>query len=254
MSVGALSSYSLTSACASAAAGRMARGEGVGLELVPARVERRSGPKTNVNTGSARKNRRAQRRAGRRRRHAEAFVEPGRRGEPGEQRQEGERDGRRPQHALHHVPELEVAELVRQHRLDLVRCKPLEQRVEEDDAPGAPEAREERVAVARAARAVHHEEPAAREAAAAEQRLDRLARGAFGQRRELVEQRRDHGGVEREQRNWNAGPASQAQIHHQRRPPRCISHRTAPRAEAQRRGDQDALARGRRARARASSG
>ena len=67
----------------------------------------------------------------------------------------------------------EVAELVREHRLDLVGREAREQRVEEDDALGAAEAGEERVAVARAARAVHHEQAAVREAAAREQRLDR---------------------------------------------------------------------------------
>ena len=95
---------------------------------------------------------------------------------------------------------------MRQHRLDFVRRKPLEQRVEEDDAPRAPEAREERVAVAGAPRAVHHEEAAVLEADTVEQRLDRGARRTFGQRRELVEQRSDHGGVEREEQELEPDP------------------------------------------------
>ena len=56
------------------------------------------------------------------------------------------------------MPQLEVAELVREHRLDLVGLQRCEQRIEEDDAPRGAEAGEEGIAVARPRRAVHHEQ------------------------------------------------------------------------------------------------
>ncbi len=69
-----------------------------------------------------------------------------------------------------------------------------------------PKPGEEGVAVARATRSVHDVETAVGEAAAREQRLDRVARGTRRQRRELVEQRRDHGGVERQQQELERDP------------------------------------------------
>src|SRR5258708_38326417 len=92
----------------------------------------------------------------------------------------------------------EMAELVRENGLDFFRGKTREQGVEEHDSLGAAESGEERVAMARSARAVHHEETFVREAAARKQRLDRRARGTFGQRRKFVEQRRDNRRVERQ--------------------------------------------------------
>ena len=68
---------------------------------------------------------------------------------------------------LHDVAELEVAELVRQHRLDLAGRQPGEQGVEEDDALGRAEAGEVGVGVRRAAAAVHHEQALGGEAGSA---------------------------------------------------------------------------------------
>ena len=174
---------------------RVLRGERVGLELVPARVqrrERRQHEREHRQHEEEQDQRHAgavHRRAARRGLRRTTATRRATRGA-----REGERRRGHPQHALQHVLQLEVAELVREHGLDLVRRQALEQRVEEHDALRAAESGEERVAVARAARAVHHEQAAVGETAAREQRLDRVARRACGQRRELVEERRDHVG------------------------------------------------------------
>jgi len=65
-----------------------------------------------------------------------------------------------------------MAELVRQHRLDLRVGETLEQRVEEHDALVPADAGEVGVAVARAPRVVHDEYPLGGEAAARQQRFD----------------------------------------------------------------------------------
>src|SRR5205814_10416475 len=92
---------------------------------------------------------------------------------------------------LAHVLEAEVAELVRQHRLDFRMSETLEQRIEEHDALVAADAGEIGVAMARAARVVHHEYPPGGEAAAREQGFDALAQRLVLERREAVEERGD---------------------------------------------------------------
>ena len=93
--------------------------------------------------------------------------------------------------------QLEVAQLVRQHRLDLVLVQARDERVEEHDALGLAEAGEVGVAVGAAARAIHHEQPAGLEAAFGEQLLDAALERAFLHGRELVEQRRDERRIDR---------------------------------------------------------
>src|SRR5438045_7882385 len=92
---------------------------------------------------------------------------------------------------LAHVLEAEMAELVRQHRLDFRVSETLEQRIEEHDALVAADAGEIGVAVARAARVVHDEYPPGSEAAAREQRFDALPQRLVLERREAVEERCD---------------------------------------------------------------
>mgnify|MGYP003693772595 CR=1 FL=1 len=207
MSVAALSSYSFVERADERRRRCVLRGERVRLELVPARIQRRE-RRQNEREHRQREEEQDQRdtRAIHGGRYAQSFVEPRRRGEPCEEREKGERRRGHPQHALQHVLQLEVAELVREHRLHLVRRQAFEQRVEEHDALRASESGEERVAVARAAGSVHHEQAAIGEIAAGEQRLDRVTRRAFGQWRELVEERRDHGRVERQQQKLEGDP------------------------------------------------
>ena len=88
---------------------------------------------------------------------------------------------------------MEVAEFVGEHRLDLVGVELVEQGVEEHDALGGAQPGEVRVAVRRAARAVHHEQALGAEAAAREQGLDARLQRSIGERGEFVEQRRDEG-------------------------------------------------------------
>ncbi len=133
---------------------------------------------------------------------------------------------RRPDDALDHVPQPEMAELVREHRLDLLRCEPVQQRVEEHDALRAAEAGEIRVAVARAPGAVHDEQPGRREAAAREQPLDALARVARRQRRERLKSGAMTVGYSTSTRSWNAIHATQAHSHHSA-PALRISHSTS---------------------------
>ena len=162
VSVDALSSYSLTSARDQRGGGGMPRGEGVRLELVPARVQRRQRPQ------HEREHRQREEEQDRARRRAGPAT-PARRG-PRRTTAAAASHARSARnasdhaadhsHALQHVLQLEVTELVREHRLDLVRREALEQRVEEHDALRAAEAGEVRVAVARAPRAVHHEQAA----------------------------------------------------------------------------------------------
>ena len=91
-----------------------------------------------------------------------------------------------------------VAELVCENRLDLRRREPGEQGIEKHDALRGAEAREVRIAMARALRAVHDEEALGAESAAREQGLDASPEGVVRERRELVEERRDDGRIDRE--------------------------------------------------------
>ena len=90
-------------------------------------------------------------------RHAEALIEPRRGGEVREEREEAGGGERRQRDPLRDVAQAEVPELVREDRLDLLGREALEQRVEEDDALGAPEAREVRIPVATPSTTVHNE-------------------------------------------------------------------------------------------------
>src|SRR5205085_9798858 len=85
----------------------------------------------------------------------------------------------------------EVAELVREHRLDLGSREPVDQRVEEDDALVRAESREVRVPVARAPRSVHDEKTLRVESAALDELLDAPAQIALLERREAVDERSD---------------------------------------------------------------
>jgi hypothetical protein len=107
--------------------------------------------------------------------HAQPGVEPAARGQPAQQRQEHQAQRKGDDDALGHVAALEVAQLMCQHRLDLVARQALQQRIEEDNALGRAEAGEIRIAVGAALAAVHHEQALAGKAAALHQGLDALA-------------------------------------------------------------------------------
>ena len=93
-----------------------------------------------------------------------------------------------------------VAELVREHRLDLRRLQPAHQRIEEHDALRRAETGEESVAVARALRAVHEVQAARLEAAALEEPRHPRRELALGDRRELVEKRHDECRIDHDER------------------------------------------------------
>jgi hypothetical protein len=80
-----------------------------------------------------------------------------------------------------------MPQLVRQHRFHFRFAEALEQRVEEHDALVPPEAGEVGVAMARAARVVHHEHAAGGEAATRQQRLDARLERLVLKRHEAVE-------------------------------------------------------------------
>ena len=94
------------------------------------------------------------------------------------------------------MPELVMAELVGENRQDLVRAVLGEQRIEEHDALGLSEPREISVAVGRALRRVHDEEPFRLEAALAQQSFDPSFHRLVLHRGEAVEERRDEGRVD----------------------------------------------------------
>src|SRR6266851_5754320 len=131
------------------------------------------------------------RRADVRRRELERLVERRLLVHPPENAEEEEREAEAHREEPWNVAAREMAELVREHRLDLGRREPLHERVEEDDALVGAEAGEIRVAVSRAARAVHDEEPLGVEAAAFQQRLDPPPELSLLERRETVEERSD---------------------------------------------------------------
>ena len=94
----------------------------------------------------------------------------------------------------------------RQHRLDFARRQPGEQRVEQHHPLGGAEAGEIGIGMRGAAAAVHHEEALRREAAACHQGLDPLPDRRIGERLELVEERRDDGGIEHQHHQLQRGP------------------------------------------------
>ncbi len=159
--------------------------------------------------------------------HAQAFVEPGFVLQIAEQGQEAQADHEGPGHAPDHVMQLEVPELVRQHGLDLVLVEARDERVEEHDALGLAEAGEVGVAVAAAARAVHHEQAAGLEAALGQQLLDAALERAFLHGRELVEQRRDERGIDGHDEQAERRPTPATRRPTNSRPSRCISQSTA---------------------------
>ncbi len=99
-----------------------------------------------------------------------------------------------------------MSEFMRQHGLDFFRRQLFQQGVEEHDALGAAEAGEIGVAVRRALGAVHHEEARGGEAAAREQGFDAGFQRSVFERREFVEQRRDHRRVEEQHQQVGAEP------------------------------------------------
>src|SRR5258706_15564065 len=117
------------------------------------------------------------------------LVEGGLAVEPAEDSQEQECQGEAHDQQPENVAAGEMAELGREGRLDLGGREPLDERVEEDNALVGAESGEVRVAVARAPRAVHDEEPLGVEAAALDEGLDATAQVAFLERREAVEER-----------------------------------------------------------------
>ncbi len=118
-------------------------------------------------------------------------LEPGFLPEPGEQGEARERGREREREPERHVPEPVVAELVREHRLQLPGRERRDQRIEEHDALVAPEPGEVGVAVRAAARAVHDVDAARLESAAARERLDGVAQRARLEFAEAIEERRD---------------------------------------------------------------
>ncbi len=95
--------------------------------------------------------------------------------EPAQDREQHEREHEAHREQARDMTLGEVAQLVGEHRLDFRRREPLDQRVEEDDALVHAETGEVRVAVARAARAIHDEKTRSAEATALDERLDALA-------------------------------------------------------------------------------
>ena len=147
----------------------MARRERVGLELVLARREARERLEREREHGHDEREA-GEQRADVRRIHAERRVERRLVRRASRARHSMTRaSAKRSAHARD-VAAGEVAELVREHRLDLGRLEALEQGVEEHDALGLAEAAEVGVAVARALRSVHHVQARDCEAAAREQR------------------------------------------------------------------------------------
>lgn len=100
----------------------------------------------------------------------------------------------------------EMAQFVRQHRLDLGGREAREQRVEQHDPLGRAEPGEIRVAVIRALRSVHHEQTARAETAAREKRIDASGQRRIAERGEAVEQRRDDRRVSEKQQEIERDP------------------------------------------------
>ncbi|MNT20478.1 hypothetical protein D3C72_1557880 [compost metagenome] len=99
-----------------------------------------------------------------------------------------------------------MAELMRQHGLDLVGVKARQQGVEKHDPARPAEAGEIGVAMGRPARSVHHEQAVQRKAAALRQALDASGQFGVGERRELVEQGGDEHRVDDQQREVEHRP------------------------------------------------
>ena len=85
-----------------------------------------------------------------------------------------------------------MREFVREHALEFGLVELVDERVEEDDALGRAEPREEGVRVARARTRVHHVDVVAGEAGALEDVVDGLAEARVFDGVEVVEQREEH--------------------------------------------------------------
>ena len=183
---------------------------GVGLELVLARQRRRE----RRDEEAERRQREHQQQQRQRivghaadvRRDAQPRVEPLLLRQPAEQCQRGQAASEHRQHALGHMLQLEVAELVCEHGFHFIRRQALQQRVEEDHTLGRAEAGEVRIRMRRALAAVHHEQALGAKAAAGHERAHALGQRCIGQRREFVEQRRDHGRVEQQHQQLKSSP------------------------------------------------
>src|SRR5688572_1037400 len=184
---------------------RVRRGEGVGLEFLLACDEARERLERE-GEGRQQESETGERRADVRLVEPERLVEGRLAVEPAEEgeEREGEREAHREQ--PRDVSAREVSELVGEHRLDLRGREALHQGIEEDDALGPAEPGEVGVAMARALRAVHDEEPLGAESAAAEQVLDPAAKLAFLERREAVEERRDPAREDRDEEQREGDP------------------------------------------------
>ena len=139
-------------------------------------------------------------------RDAQAGVEPRLVGQPAQQRQRGQAHHEHARNALDDVPVLEMAQLVRQHRLDLGRGQLAQQRVEKHHALGRAKAGEVGVGVGAAAAAVHHEQALGGKAAARHQLRDALFERFVLQRLKAVEQGGDEGGVDHKHQQAETHP------------------------------------------------
>ena len=166
------------------------RGEGVRLVFVAPRppVRQRREPERDH---ARQQPEQQQRRHDAARLKAEAPIKPFLLREQRDQPEPRQRTQRRDRQHLGDVLLLEVADFVRQHRLQLRLGQLLDQRVEQHDLAEAAEAGEERVRVPGAFAAVHDLDAPGAEAGALGQLQQPLAQAAFGQRREFVEQRQD---------------------------------------------------------------
>src|SRR6185369_4930494 len=115
------------------------------------------------------------------------------------QRKPGQAQREQAGDALDDVLVLEVAQFVREHRVDLARGQFGQERVVEHYALGGAKAGEIGVGVGAALAAVHHEQALGREAAAAHQLGDAGLERFVLKRLELVEQRRDEHRIDHQQ-------------------------------------------------------
>jgi hypothetical protein len=137
------------------------------------------------------------------------------------------------------VVELEVAQLVGEHGLDLPWCHGLAKRVEEHDPLATTQAREVRVGVRRPARTVHHENTLAGEAGPLQQVPDALQERVVVQRCELEEEGGDEDGVGPGEEQRDADPRGPEQEPPERaaapdEPKRAVHERAAEQDREQR--------------------
>ena len=151
---------------------RVARRELVGLEFLPAGKEARERLEREREGRNHHHERRQERPGGQREGETERPGEGGLAARPAQDGEQPEREREAHREEPRDVAAREVPQLVGEDGLDLALREALDERVEEHDALGATEAREVGVAVARALRAVHHEEALGAETAARHERFD----------------------------------------------------------------------------------